>query len=74
MSPDTIEVGDRSAPLFAGDADWDLAQAALLADELADGLPAVVPTEGRLAAMLAGRDPGVSLARRGVVVPQPAGH
>ena len=60
MSRNTIEVGDRSAPLFAGDADWDLAQAALLADELTDGLPAVVPTERRLAAMAAGRDPGLS--------------
>ncbi len=55
-----IQVGDREAPLFGPDADWDTAQAALLADELTDGLPAVVPTEARLAAMLAGRDPGLS--------------
>lgn len=56
----TIPVGDRDAPVFASDTDWDAAQAALLDAELADGLPVVVPTEPRLAAMLAGRDPGLS--------------
>ena len=52
-----IPVGDREAPLFAADTDWEVAQTALLELELADGLPAVVPTEARLLAMLAGRDP-----------------
>ena len=52
----TVPVGDRDAPLFASDADWDAAQAALLEAELSDGLPTVVPTPARLAAMLAGRD------------------
>ncbi len=56
-----IPVGDRDAPLFQGDGDWDAAQAALLDSELIDGLPAVVPTEARLTAMLAGRDPTESL-------------
>ena len=60
MTRRTIPVGDREAPVFAADADWDAAQAALLDAELADGLPAVVPTEARLAAMLAGRDPNLS--------------
>lgn len=60
MSGRSVPVGDREAPLFAGDADWDAAQAALLAAGLTDGLPAVVPTETRLAAMLAGRDPALS--------------
>ncbi len=60
MSGRTVPVGDREAPLFGGDADWDAAQAALLDAELTDGLPAVVPTEARLAAMLAGRDPVLS--------------
>lgn len=57
MSTRTVPVGDREAPLFAGDADWDTAQAALLEAELSDGLPTVVPTAARLAAMLAKRDP-----------------
>ena len=60
MSATTVSVGDREAPLFASDADWDIAQATLLDEALADGLPAVVPTEARLAAMLAGRDPELS--------------
>ena len=60
MTRRTIPVGDREAPVFAADADWDAAQAALLDAELADGLPAVVPTEARLAAMLAGRDGATS--------------
>jgi hypothetical protein len=60
MSTAVISVGDREAPLFAGDAEWDAAQAALLEAELSDGLPAVVPTEARLATMLAGRDPLLS--------------
>lgn len=47
-----ITVGDREAPLFASDADWEEAQAVLLGAELADGLPAVVPTRARLDAML----------------------
>jgi hypothetical protein len=55
-----ITVGDREAPVFPGDAEWDSAQAVLLDLELADGLPVVVPTEARLAAMLAGRDPAES--------------
>ena len=57
MSGRTVQVGDREAPLFAGDGDWDAAQAALLEAQLSDGLPTVVPTEVRLAVMLAGRDP-----------------
>jgi hypothetical protein len=56
----TTTVGDRDAPLFAPDADWDDAQATLLDLALSDGLPAVVPTEARLAAMLQGRDPDAS--------------
>jgi hypothetical protein len=52
-----IPVGDRDAPLFDGDASWEAAQAALLAEGLADGLPVAVPTAARLAAMLGGRDP-----------------
>jgi len=56
----TIPVGDRDAPLFASDADWDTAQAILLETELSDGLPTVMPTIGRLSAMLAGRDPSES--------------
>lgn len=56
-----IPVGDRDAPVFAGDADWERAQAELLDAALSDGLPSVVPTEARLAAMLAGRDPEESL-------------
>jgi hypothetical protein len=55
-----IPVGDREAPLFAGDQDWDTAQALLLEQELSDGLPAVVPTAHRLNAMLSGRDPATS--------------
>lgn len=55
MSAPTLPVGDREAPLFAGDADWDAAQAALLEAALSDGLPAVVPTQARLTAMLARR-------------------
>ena len=54
-----VPVGDRSAPVFAADADWDAVQAALLDAALADGLPAVVPTEARLAAMLDGCDPAL---------------
>ncbi len=53
----TIPVGDRDAPVFSADTDWDVAQAALLDAALSDGLPAVVPTESRLAAMLGDRDP-----------------
>lgn len=56
MSARRIQVGDREAPLFGADADWDMAQTLLLAEGLADGLPSVVPTQARLAAMLAGRD------------------
>lgn len=55
-----VPVGDREAPLFASDADWDAAQATLLTLELSDGLPAVVPTRVRLDAMLAGGDPLLS--------------
>ena len=55
-----IPVGDRDAPVFPPSADWDAAQAALLTAELADGLPSVVPTAVRMAAMLGGRDPAVS--------------
>jgi hypothetical protein len=55
-----ITVGDRDAPLFAPNADWDETQSTLLDLELCDGLPAVVPTETRLAAMLNGRDPAAS--------------
>lgn len=51
-----VTVGDREAPLFADDANWDTAQAVLLDAELADGLPVVVPTSARLAAMLGRRD------------------
>jgi hypothetical protein len=60
MSRRTVPVGDREAPLFSGDIGWDAAQAALLEAELADGLPSVVPTEARLEAMLAEREPGLS--------------
>jgi len=60
MSAGAIPVGDREAPLFAGDADWDAAQAMLLHRELTDGLPAVVPTRARLDAMLAGRNAALS--------------
>ena len=60
MSVRTVPVGDRDAPVFAGDGDWDAAQAVLLELELADGLPAVVPTQARLAAMLSGCEPGGS--------------
>ncbi|MFO1024705.1 MAG: hypothetical protein U1E70_05925 [Acetobacteraceae bacterium] len=60
MTDRTIPVGDRDAPLFAADTDWDTAQATLLEADLVDGLPAVVPTEARLAAMLDGRDAGIS--------------
>lgn len=60
MIRQTIPLGDRDAPLFAPDADWDTAQASLLAAELSDGLPAVIPTGARLHAMLAGRDPDLS--------------
>ncbi len=60
MNAATIPVGDRDAPLFSADADWDAAQAALLDAELSDGLPTVVPTPARLSAMLAGRDPALS--------------
>jgi hypothetical protein len=56
-----IPCGDRDAPLFAGDGDWDLAQTVLLNNELIDGLPAVVPTASRMAAMLGGRNPEESL-------------
>ena len=56
----TVPVGDRDAPLFASDQDWDAAQEALLQAELGDGLPTVVPTEARLSAMMAGRDPSLS--------------
>ena len=66
MSSHTVLVGDREAPLFAGDGDWDAAQALLLELELTDGLPAVVPTPERLAFMLAGCDP---LASFGIMPP-----
>jgi hypothetical protein len=56
----TIPVGDRDAPLFTADTDWDTAQAILLDEALSDGLPAVVPTRARLDAMMAGRDPAQS--------------
>ena len=55
-----ILVGDREAPLFAEGAGFEAAQAALLEAQLSDGLPMVVPTEARLAAMLGGRDPALS--------------
>ena len=55
-----VSVGDREAPLFADDGDWDQAQSALLDAALADGLPVVVPTAARLTAMLGGRDPAGS--------------
>ena len=55
-----IPVGDREAPLFASDTEWDLAQTVLLDNELIDGLPAAVPTQARLNAMLGGRDPAES--------------
>ena len=49
-------------PLFAEGAEWDAVQTALRDHGLADGLPQVVPTARRLAAMLAGvRDPEQSL-------------
>lgn len=60
MTVRTVPVGDRDAPLFAGDQDWEMAQTALQEAELADGLPAVVPTAPRLAAMLAGYDPATA--------------
>jgi hypothetical protein len=60
MSAGAIPVGDREAPLFADDAEWDAAQAVLQEAELTDGLPAVVPTRARLDAMLAGREPALS--------------
>ena len=56
MSGRTVPLGDRDAPLFGGDADWDAAQAKLLELALSDGLPAAVPTEARLTAMLGGTD------------------
>lgn len=55
-----IPVGDREAPLFADDSEWETAQAALLEAGLADGLPAVVPTAARLTRMLDGSDPALS--------------
>jgi len=55
-----ILLGDREAPLFKEDARFEAAQEALLEAQLSDGLPMVVPTEARLAAMLAGRDPALS--------------
>lgn len=58
-----ITVGDREAPLFGEGADWDSVQAALLEAQLGDGLPMVVPTEARLARMLAGRDPALSFGQ-----------
>ena len=60
MNIATVPVGDREAPLFASDADWDAAQATLLEAELSDGLPAAIPTPARLTAMLAGCDPLLS--------------
>src|SRR3954451_24805218 len=60
MSEPAVPVGDREAPLFADDLAWDAAQSVLLERELTDGLPAVVPTPVRLAAVLAGRDPLLS--------------
>ena len=56
----TVPVGDRDAPVFVADADWDAAQTLLSEQDLSDGLPMVVPTEARLTAMLAGRDPAAS--------------
>ncbi len=55
----TVTVGDREAPLYSGDMQWDAAQSELLEAELADGLPVVVPTLARLTAMLGGTDPAV---------------
>ncbi len=55
-----IQLGDREAPVFDAGADWDVAQAALLDAQLSDGLPMVVPTAARMAAMLGGRDPALS--------------
>jgi hypothetical protein len=55
-----VPVGDRDAPVFASDADWDAVQATLLEAELSDGLPAVMPTPARLSAMLAGCNPLLS--------------
>ncbi len=60
MTGQTVPVGDRDAPLFADDVDWDLAQDALLQAELSDGLPAVVPTAARLTAMLGAQNPASS--------------
>ena len=60
MNIATVSVGDREAPLFAPDTDWDAAQATLLEAELSDGLPAAIPTPARLTAMLAGCDPLLS--------------
>lgn len=60
MTTDTIPLGDRDAPLFAGDAAWETVQSVLLEHELTDGLPAVIPARTRLDAMLAGRDPLLS--------------
>ena len=60
MNITTVPVGDRDAPLFASDADWDAVQATLLEAELSDGLPAAIPTPARLTAMLAGCDPLLS--------------
>lgn len=55
-----VQVGDREAPLFDGDAAFEAAQARLLEEGLSDGLPVVVPTAARLAAMLGGHDPALS--------------
>jgi hypothetical protein len=60
MNKATVPLGDREAPLFAPDADWDAVQATLLEAEVSDGLPAVIPTAPRLTAMLAGCEPLLS--------------
>ncbi len=55
-------IGSEEALFFASDAEWETAQAALLEAGFGDGLPLVVPTRARLAAMLQGvAEPEASL-------------
>jgi hypothetical protein len=57
-----VLVGADEALLFLADADWDFAQSALRDAGFGDGLPLVVPTEERMALMLAGiTDPARSV-------------
>jgi hypothetical protein len=56
MIDGSIPLGDREAPLFTEAAAREEVEAALLAQELTDGLPVVTPTRARLEAMLGGRD------------------